>query len=163
MNIKRMLIVKTLAVAALIATSIPAMADRGEGGWRGGGWRGGEGWRGGDIRYFDRGDIGIWRGGRWIHERHEGRWGWWWVAGGMWYFYPQPVYPYPDPYIPPVVVQPNAAPQAAGQFWYYCQANNGYYPYVASCPSGWSTVPAIPPSAPAAAPPAPPGAPSQYR
>ena len=163
MNTKRTLIAKTLVVVVLIAASIPAMADRGEGGWRGG-----EGWRGRDIRYFDRGDMGIWRGGRWIHEIHDDRWGWWWVAGGMWYFYPQPVYPYPDPYIPPVVVvQPNVAPapQAAGQFWYYCQANNGYYPYVASCPTGWSTVPAIPPAAPAAVvPPAPPDAATpQYR
>jgi hypothetical protein len=107
--------------------------------------------------------MGIWRGGRWIHDMHDDRWGWWWVAGGMWYFYPQPVYPYPDPYTPPVVVvQPNVAPapQAAGRVWYYCQAYNGYYPYVANCPSGWSAVaptPAVP-----AVPPMPP-APSQYR
>ena len=43
--------------------------------------------------------------------RHGGRGGWWWVVGDAWYYYPQPVYPYPDPYTPPVVVAP--LPKAA--------------------------------------------------
>ena len=30
--------------------------------------------------------------------------GWWWVVGGVWYFYPSPVYPYPSPWEPPPVV-----------------------------------------------------------
>src|SRR5271167_165134 len=30
-----------------------------------------------------------WEGGRWRHERHNGRDGWWWDVGGVWYFYPQ--------------------------------------------------------------------------
>jgi hypothetical protein len=32
-----------------------------------------------------------WEGGRWRHERHNGRYGWWWDVGGVWYFYPQPM------------------------------------------------------------------------
>ena len=32
-----------------------------------------------------------WEGGRWHHETHNGRMGWWWDVGGVWYFYPQPV------------------------------------------------------------------------
>jgi hypothetical protein len=32
-----------------------------------------------------------WEGGRWRHEMHNGRVGWWWDVGGVWYFYPQPV------------------------------------------------------------------------
>jgi hypothetical protein len=32
-----------------------------------------------------------WEGGRWRHEMHNGRYGWWWDVGGVWYFYPQPV------------------------------------------------------------------------
>jgi hypothetical protein len=85
--------------------------------------------------------------------------GWWWIVAGAWYFYPEPVYPYPDPYTPPVIVtqsplQPAEPP--AAQFWYFCAAANGYYPYVSSCPSGWETVPATPPttlpSAPSVAP-----------
>ncbi|MGA7810722.1 MAG: hypothetical protein WCB02_39600, partial [Bradyrhizobium sp.] len=30
-----------------------------------------------------------WEGGRWHHEIHDGRDGWWWDVGGVWYFYPQ--------------------------------------------------------------------------
>src|SRR5579863_4938506 len=32
-----------------------------------------------------------WGGGRWHHEMHNGRMGWWWDVGGVWYFYPQPM------------------------------------------------------------------------
>jgi hypothetical protein len=32
-----------------------------------------------------------WEGGRWRHEMHNGRYGWWWDVGGVWYFYPQPM------------------------------------------------------------------------
>jgi hypothetical protein len=109
-------------------------------------------WRG-DIRHFDRYDAHQWRSGDWRHGSHGGRIGWWWVTGGVWYFHPQPVYPYPDPYRPPLVVvesspQPPVTLQPAAQFWYYCELSSGYYPYVPSCPSGWKTVPATPPGAP---------------
>src|SRR5271167_4079308 len=30
-----------------------------------------------------------WEGGQWRHEMHNGRLGWWWDVGGVWYFYPQ--------------------------------------------------------------------------
>ncbi len=110
-------------------------------------------WRG-DIRHFDRHDFPRWRGGAWRHARHEGRFGWWWVVGGSWYFYSQPVYPYPDPYIPPMVVTQSepaepaptiiVAPAAASQSWYFCESANGYYPYTATCPEGWKSVPATP-------------------
>ena len=30
-----------------------------------------------------------WRGGRWRHEVHNGRNGWWWDVGGAWYYYPE--------------------------------------------------------------------------
>ncbi len=32
-----------------------------------------------------------WEGGRWRHEVHNGRDGWWWDVGGVWYYYPQPI------------------------------------------------------------------------
>ena len=139
------------AVAALLCTaSLPATAqhrdhDRGYG----------RGW-GGDIRHFEAHDFNRWRAGSWRHTNHAGRLGWWWVAGGLWYFYPQPVYPYPDPYLPstgivqtapPVVVAPAVPPvvqEAPAQVWYYCEASAGYYPYVPACPGGWKTVPAAP-------------------
>jgi hypothetical protein len=30
-----------------------------------------------------------WETGRWRHEIHNGRDGWWWDVGGVWYYYPQ--------------------------------------------------------------------------
>ena len=30
-----------------------------------------------------------WEGGRWRHENHNGRFGWWWDVGGVWYYYPE--------------------------------------------------------------------------
>lgn len=98
----------------------------------------GEHWRDGDIRRFHERDFDLWRGGRWYHGPYEGRLGWWWIVGGIWYFYPEPVYPYPDPYLPPAV----AAPPAPGAVYYYCPSPPGYYPYLPSCPSGWRMVPA---------------------
>jgi len=130
------------AAAVLASLAFPAQAD---GPHRDSRWHG-------DIRHFHDRDIHVWRGGHWYHGHHEGRIGWWWVVAGAWYFYPQPVYPYPDPYQPPVVVMP--APQAstppapsapATQVWYYCPSAKGYYPYVSVCPGGWKTVPATPP------------------
>jgi hypothetical protein len=37
-----------------------------------------------------RGRVG-WEGGRWRHEVHHGRPGWWWDVGGVWYYYPEPM------------------------------------------------------------------------
>ena len=37
-----------------------------------------------------RGNL-AWEGGRWRHERHNGRYGWWWDVGGVWYYYPERV------------------------------------------------------------------------
>lgn len=79
---------------------------------------------------------------------------------GPWYYPPAPYY-YP-PYYPPVVVerpsppvyieqQPaEAAPNRAeqGNYWYYCSAAKGYYPYVKACPSGWQKVSPQPPDQP---------------
>jgi hypothetical protein len=101
-------------------------------------------WHGGDIHHFHDHDEGAWRGGRWFHGVHGERAGWWWIVGGDWYFYPAPVYPYPDPLVPPVVVAPAPAPNVA--YWYYCPNPAGYYPYVPSCPTPWQPVRATPPN-----------------
>lgn len=165
MNTNRTFILKALTVATLLAMSLPAGAEQNErhgGNGRHDGFKGG-----GDIRHFNRHDNTIWRAGGWHHGRHQGRSGWWWVAAGTWYFYPEPVYPYPDPYTPPVVVvqtppanTPPALPPPM-QYWYFCAAANGYYPYVPACPEGWKTVPATPPDTPpATTPSAPPGTPA---
>lgn len=60
-----------------------------------------------------------------------------------------PVYVAPPVYSAPVVVEPppvvQAAPYDPVGWWYYCQASRTYYPYVKTCPGGWTRVPAQPP------------------
>jgi hypothetical protein len=143
-----------LLLGVLMAISLPALAEHRD---RFGDSRRDGHWQGRDIHRFAEHDLGTWRGGHWRHGHHGGRMGWWWVAAGIWYFYPEPVYPYPDPYMPPVTVinqqpqvvapQPSAPiqPQQTPQVWYYCDSAKSYYPYVPSCPEGWKTVPAHPP------------------
>ena len=111
-------------------------------------------WRG-DIARFHEHDWGVWRGGRWAHQPHDGRLGWWWVAGGVWYLDPSPVYPYPNPWEPPppVVLMPPAGVTLSPpptQYWYFCEASQGYYPYIATCPGGWKPVVAEPAASPGA-------------
>ena len=81
---------------------------------------------------------------------HHGRYGWWWLVGNFWYFYPEPIYPYPT-YVPPAIVVQQAPPMPAGlppaQNWYYCDNPKGYYPYVASCNGSWRAVAVTPPAA----------------
>jgi hypothetical protein len=145
-----LLVFSTLALAMPMA----ANAERND---RGGGDRDRHdnrgGWHG-DIHHFNDRDMGRWRGGHWNHGYHDGRLGWWWVVAGLWYFYPQHVAGYPDPYTPPpvVVVQPTAPAVSStpppSQYWYYCDASKAYYPYVPSCPAGWRMVPATPAGTP---------------
>lgn len=99
-------------------------------------WRGWSNDR--DIRYFHQRDFSSWRGGHWRHGVHNGRSGWWWAVGNLLYFYSQPVYPYPDPYAPGVVIE-NA--EYSQGYWYYCADPSGYYPYVNECYVPWRAVP----------------------
>ena len=141
-----------LACSILATVAPSAYADRND--------RGRDRHDRGYDRHFSRGDHRVlhthdwhrWRGGHWVHGHHGHRLGWWWVVGGLWYFYPRVIYPYP--YIPPVVaVQPNQPAPAPGeappvQYWYYCEAAKDYYPYVPSCPAGWKMVPTTPSDVP---------------
>ena len=113
-----------------------------------------EPWHDHDIHRFHEHDLDIWRSGHWIHGRHQDRFAWWWVAGGVWYPYQGRVYPYPDPYMPPeelITQQPPVATSppmqsAPNQFWYYCSQPQGYYPYMPECQVPWQKVPAgVPP------------------
>jgi hypothetical protein len=123
-----------------------------------------------DVHRFNEVEMGRWRGGQWRNSCFAGRCGWWWFAGGQWYFYDRPIYPYPlivseyayvEPgapvyAVPPPAVyvapapgypppQPQAAPPpATPQVYYYCDNPAGYYPYVQSCPSQFRPVPAPP-------------------
>jgi hypothetical protein len=150
-------IVASLAGAAVITLgcgllSPPAHA---QGDFRGGGFHGGDFHGGGfhgdfhgrDFGRFGPDELRFWRGGLWRHEWHDGRLGWWWIVGDGWYFYPEPIYPYPTYVAPALVVQP-APPLPTGlppaQFWYFCDSPRGYYPYVASCAVPWHEVPVNP-------------------
>jgi hypothetical protein len=112
-------------------------------------WRGRADFRGRDIRTLRPDQQALWRSGQWHRARHRGRFGWWWVVGGLWYFYPEPVYPYPDyastdvdvEEAPPVAAAPVGPP---AQYWYYCNDPPGYYPYVPYCATPWQPVPAAP-------------------
>jgi len=87
-------------------------------------------------------DFDHWRGGSWYNGFHDGRNGWWWIVDGSWYFYPAPIYPYPDPYTPPGVVVEAAS--AGAQVNYYCANPAGYYPNVTQCPTPWQHVVSTP-------------------
>lgn len=162
---------KLLLIAACGAVALPGAAlaqgsGWGHGGGAGGGGPshsgGGGGWNhaprftpGASVERFAGRDLEAWRGGHWFHGAREGRFGWWWWADGLWYWYPEPVYPYPlvvaDTYVPDEDYAP--AP-TGGPVWYYCHGPEGYYPYVRACPSGWQPVPATPPDYQPAPPPA---------
>ena len=111
-----------------------------------------------------------WHEGRWVHDRHGGRLGWWWVVDGAWHFYAHPVsnseqfivvreapaYPAPvqtvivqapPPPVQAVVAQPAPAP-APEPVLYYCKATGTYYPETMTCPGGWSNVSAGKPPTP---------------
>jgi hypothetical protein len=101
-------------------------------------FRGRLGWR---VNRFTPGERAMWTHGRWWHGRRGGRLGWWWWAGGGWYFYPAPVYPYPDYVSETIYDEPSSD---YGDYWYYCRNPRGYYPYVQTCRSAWQPVPAQP-------------------
>ncbi len=103
---------------------------------------------GGDVRHFDRHELGLWRGGVWRHDYFHGRLGWWWIVDGIRYFYAAPIYPYPLvvsglAYPQPVIVQPPPV-MVQPQMWYYCDNPPGYYPNVATCMTPFRAVPARP-------------------
>ncbi|HYD56246.1 MAG TPA: hypothetical protein VEB41_05005 [Burkholderiales bacterium] len=70
-----------------------------------------------------------------------------------WHPWPYYVYAPPPVYVapsvvhvqPPVYVERHEPPIVDQQgWWYYCDAGNGYYPYVKECPGGWRKVPPTP-------------------
>ena len=100
----------------------------------------------GDFGHFGPADQAMWQGGGWHHEFIDGRWGWWWVVDGLWYWYDAPIYPYPGvvsvtTYAPPppppaprAVVERPVHIAAAPRFRYFCP-DRGYYPEVQTCPT----------------------------
>ena len=115
-----------------------------------------------DVHRFGGPELERWRGGRWNNTCFSGRCGWWWFSAGQWYFYTQPVYPYPMvvssvAYVEPVVVpapapvqviqQPPPPPPPPAQpmqpppkFLYYCDNPPGFYPSVQTCNTDFKQV-----------------------
>lgn len=173
LRLKRVAFALSLALALTGAGGMTAWADDHHdhdhhggpshgGPGHGGPGHGGPGWHGGfhghDWAHFTPGERALWIGGGWRHQWLNGRFGWWWGVGGLWYFYPEPIYPYPTyvadvVYDPGMVAPPGAPPVApvAGPqpgYWYYCQASGAYYPYVQSCPVPWTPVAPTPQGGP---------------
>ncbi|HEX4112233.1 MAG TPA: hypothetical protein VH020_06825 [Stellaceae bacterium] len=155
---KRVSFALSLVLALAAATTLSARADDHHhhddhhggphGGPHPGFGRGGHfhDFRGRDFAHFSPADRALWIGGGWHHEWHDGRLGWWWAVGGLWYFYPAPIYPYPSYVADTVWTAPMAAgpvgpgPGYAPGYWYYCQANGAYYPNTPTCPVPWTPV-----------------------
>jgi hypothetical protein len=120
------------------ARPIPGYAGpRAGGGWSG---RSENGFR--THGQFERGDrdhdLDDRGGARFFHGRHRGHFGWWWINGGTWYPYGDPLFPYDD-FAAPALPSPG--------YWYWCESAQAYYPYVSSCPEGWQLVVPQPPDA----------------
>ena len=109
-----------------------------------------------NVAHFNAQDRSTWQHGHWQHGKHHGRNGWWWNSGGAWFFYDQPVYPYPG-YVSDTYYDDDyyaddgygagyadpgygAEPGDGGYYWYYCNNPAGYYPYVKSCRGPWRAV-----------------------
>jgi len=115
-----------------------------------------------DYTHFTPHEAELWHRGAWHHEFRDGRFGWWYAVDDIWYFYDEPIYPYPT-FVPDVVYIPededddedeDAVPayapapeygQPASYYYYFCPDTQTYYPYVTGCASPWQPVPAAPP------------------
>ncbi len=122
-----------VAVAAALALPGAALAQHGGMGHGGGpppGMHGGGHFAAGPVGRFGARDLATWRGGYWWHGWRGGRVGWWWFAGGFWYWYASPIYPYPA-YVPDYYM--GGGYPAPGSVWWFCDNPPGYYPYVHGC------------------------------
>jgi hypothetical protein len=85
-----------------------------------------------------------WHHGGWRHAWHHGHSGWWWVVGGAWFFYPEPIYPYPEYIGSEDYYDYDGTYGTPDYYWYYCEDPPGYYPYIQYCNRAWEAVPPAP-------------------
>ncbi len=97
--------------------------------------------RGHRFEHFSPPERRLWEGGDWRRTWHDGHLGWWWVVSGDWFFYPQPIYPYPLYVGPSYYYDYYGTYGPPSYYWYYCEDPPGYYPYVPRCFVPWQTVP----------------------
>ena len=135
---KKVLIFTVIGVLLSLGFSSSAFCARG-GGHSGGGHFSGGHFRGGHFGHF--GGPRVFIGGYFGSPYYP-----YYYPYGYPYSYP---YPYPDPYYPQADTQPPVyAEPEQDSYWYYCQDPRGYYPYVESCPGGWTRVVPTPPPQP---------------
>jgi hypothetical protein len=144
---KKMAVIIGIAVLVFQGLSSGAYCQgRSGGGSSGGGYHGGGYYGGG---YYGRGGY-YYGGGPYFFFG--------WPFGLPFYSYPYGYYPYSYPYSYPYAYEyPNQNyPSAYAESpvyvepeqpysWYYCRDPHGYYPYVTSCPGGWTKVAPTPP------------------
>jgi hypothetical protein len=97
-----------------------------------------------DFAHFTSSERARWTSGHWSYGWHHHRHGWWWFVGGVWFFYDEPIWPYPTLVSAEYVEE--APDQYYGQYWYYCDDPKGYWPYVQACNVPWEAVPVTPPN-----------------
>ena len=124
-----------------------------------------------DVRHFTDRERERWREGRWRHAWHDGHPGWWYAVGPHWYYYQEPVLPYPFEVAPVIVEErvivqeqttsaprPNDPPgetrsgpadpapplRARPNVVYHCGNPEGFYPGLSACSAGWEEVAAGP-------------------
>ncbi|SCX79233.1 hypothetical protein [Nitrosospira sp. Nsp13] len=131
-------------------------------------------YRGGGVGFYRGGGFGYYRGPRGFYRGYGYGLGFGFGGYGLGlglgyglgyslgyggYGYGPPYYPYPPvvtvPAAPPVYIQRQDMPpqddmqrsmQPPLNYWYYCRALEGYYPYVKDCPNGWEQVAPQPPA-----------------
>ena len=99
-----------------------------------------------DFAHFTSAERLQWQHGGWHHEWHHGHFGWWWFAGGAWFFYPQPIYPYPEYIGPDYYYDYDNEFGPPAYYWYFCADPEGYFPDVQQCNVPWQAVPPTPDS-----------------
>jgi len=100
-----------------------------------------------DVRYFNDREWGRWRSGYWQRDYYDGRFGWWYDVGGVYYPYDAPIWPYPLSVAPLIVAEAAVAPPppmpiaplpALPRVAYHCASPEGFYPEVGACDAGWA-------------------------
>ena len=100
--------------------------------------------QGHDFAHFSKSEMDNWHHGEWRHTRHHGHYGWWWWVNGFWFFYPEPIYPFPTYIGSDYWYDYYDEYGAPSYYWYYCEDPPGYYPYVQECNGPWEAVPPTP-------------------
>jgi hypothetical protein len=132
-----------IVIGLVLSLGISAQELYARGGGHGGGFHGGHvgGFHGGHAGFHHFGGSRVFIGGYFGFPYYYYPYGYY-DPYGYAYSYP---YSYPNPYPYDDAQPPAVSEQERGSYWYYCQGAQAYYPYVESCPGGWTKVIPTPP------------------